>query len=337
MESRSLDGLHAARSRWDDAAAATPGIDRWCTSAPWLLGVHRAFAGALDRGGRDDALVAEGEHGWVALQPMVVEGSVTALVPLDHVWGFASAVVGPGGTIRRHATDAVAWMLADDWWRVAFLSGAIAGEALDGALIEALVPHCRVLVGDETVRCVASLDDGPDAWLSRRATSFRRNIRQAERRAAREGVAVTIADPRAPDEVERVIERLHAVEQRSWKGIEGSGIESPEMAALYASVAHDLAPSGALRVAFAQHDGVDLGFVLGGVLGGPDDRSYRGLQLSFAEEARAFGIGRLLQWHEIQRLADEGVRTYDLGMDMEYKREWSDGTVVTRTLVAVRP
>lgn len=336
MESRSLDALIAARDRWDAAAALTPGVDRWCSRSPWSLGVRGAFADALGDCGRDEPVVGESERGWVALQPAVLDDRVPALVPMDHVWGFASPVVGPAPAIRDHARDVAAWLLADDWWRVAFLAGVIPGEPTDSALIEALVPHCRLLVGSDAVRCVASLGAGAEAWLSRRTASFRRNLRQAERRATQEGIEVELADPSTPHDVDRCLERLHAVERRSWKGAEGSGIESPEMGALYASIAHDLAAVGALRVAFARRDGDDIGFVLGGVLGAGDDRTYRGLQLSFAEEARSFGVGRLLQWHEIRRLVEERVHTYDLGMEMAYKYDWADGTVTTRSLLAVR-
>ena len=44
----------------------------------------------------------------------------------------------------------------------------------------------------------------------------------------------------------------------------------------------------------------------------------------------------LLQAAELERLAAEGVRTYDLGMDLGYKRSWADRAVPTVALVLRR-
>ncbi len=36
------------------------------------------------------------------------------------------------------------------------------------------------------------------------------------------------------------------------------------------------------------------------------------------------GLGNLVQYNMIQWLCDEGVKKYDLGMDMPYKRRWAE-------------
>ena len=196
-------------------------------------------------------------------------------------------------------------------------------------MIAGFAPHARVLAGMDTDRCVASLAGGFDAWEGRRTRSFRRNLRQALRRAEDGGVTIEIADTCA---AANIIDRLHTVERRSWKGMDGSGIESPEMGALYASLVADLAHTNALRCAFARLNGRDVGFILGGVFGD----TYRGLQLSFTEDVRAFSIGNVLQAHETARLCVAGVDRYDLGMDIPYKRNWGEQVVRTRTLIIVR-
>ncbi len=126
------------------------------------------------------------------------------------------------------------------------------------------------------------------------------------------------------------------------------------MAMLYDNVVRSLYSKGALRCVFARRGGADIGFILGGVLGD----TYRGLQLSFTENARQYSVGSLMQWHEVQRLCSstdhsgadqpsaadatrpqastEPVTRYDLGMDMEYKRLWGELTPTTRTLLVVR-
>ncbi|MBT8240495.1 MAG: GNAT family N-acetyltransferase, partial [Acidimicrobiia bacterium] len=104
-----------------------------------------------------------------------------------------------------------------------------------------------------------------------------------------------------------------------WKGVEGDGITSPGMTVTYRTMIDRLGARGRLRAAIARRDHRDVGFVLGGVRAG----IYRGLQMSYSESVARLGVGHFLQAHQMQQL-DTGIHTYDLGMDMEYKRRWSD-------------
>ncbi len=258
-----------------------------------------------------------------------------ALLPLDSVWAFASPIVmnqtGENWlNLSASATDIAASLLSDPTWRVAFLTGMEAESAMCRSLAYEFSNSARVVEGESTVRCVASLEGGVEGFLSRRPRTFRRNLRQAGRHAEEAGVEFEIGDTQR---VNDTIERLQDVERRSWKGLEGSGIVAPDMAHLYALLVAELHTAQGLRVAFARRDGKDIGFILGGVLGG----AYRGLQLSFVEEARPLSIGNLLQFHEITRLAEARVERYDLGMDMPYKRLWSDSLMTTTPLIVIRP
>lgn len=189
---------------------------------------------------------------------------------------------------------------------------------------------CQLFGGEERARSRASFEGQADGYLSRRTRVFRRNLRQGERRAANAGVTFEVIDRRTP---EATLARLHRIEQQSWKGLDGSGIEGPDMAMLYAYLVPRLHEQSALRVCVAiDGDGNDIGFIFGGVR----DGTYRGLQLSFTESARALGVGNMLQWHEIQRLCQENLHTYDIGMDMEYKRLWAEDLFTTRLLIVQR-
>ncbi len=326
------DPLSATEAaEWDRLAAhgASIGIDPWCSRPMWGLAVHRSFA-ADD----DDIVQVAAEDGLGVFGRMVGEDETPALVPLDRVWGFGSPIVCAPGTATTVAGDVADQLVADPFWKVCALSGMAADGELDRAVIDAFGRHVSLFAGETRSRCRASLDGGVDGYLARRSREHRRNIRQAERRSHERGVSFTIDDGRSPV---LTISRLHAVEHRSWKGLEGSGIESPEMASLYERLVEDLSAKGSLRCVFAQlpnehDDPVDIGFILGGVLGS----TYRGLQISFAEEFRDIGIGNLLQWHEIQRMCAEHLHTYDLGMDIEYKRKWAEELFETRTVLAVR-
>jgi CelD/BcsL family acetyltransferase involved in cellulose biosynthesis len=87
-----------------------------------------------------------------------------------------------------------------------------------------------------------------------------------------------------------------------------------------------------LRISVAQLDGADVGYILGGVRNG----RYRGLQLSYVESAQHLSVSHLLQLSEIKQLCENGVDTYDMGMDMEYKRRWSDQEETSVVLVLDR-
>ncbi len=317
--------------RWDALAAngATIGIDAWCSRPGWGLAVHDSFAS------EDDEMVFLADDAGIGVFGRMTGADGTpALVPLDRVWGFGSPIVcevDDTESVTAHIADR---LIADPSWKVCALSGMAEGEALDRAVISAFGRHVSLYAGETRTRCRASLEGGIDGYLARRTREHRRNIRQGQRRSANRGITFAVDDGNDPA---MTTSRLHAVELRSWKGLEGSGIESPEMAALYARLVHDLGSTGALRCVFAEADDdsgnpCDVGFILGGVLGD----TYRGLQISYVEEYRDLGIGNLLQWHEVQRMCAEQLRTYDLGMDIEYKRRWAEQLFETRTVLAVR-
>ncbi len=267
--------------------------------------------------------------------------NTAALVPLDAVWGFASPFVltNPNPNpfqIQQWANEMGEVLLHEPDWEMAFLTGLAPGSPLDEALIRALGPRVRLVGGEPTIRCIASLVEGADAFLERRSRTFCRNLRQATARANAAGLTIESVDVAGLSGAE-VIARLVAIEVQTWKGQEDSGITSPDMAKLYTGLIDHfrdpagLSPNG-IRLSVARLEGRDVGFILGGVI----DGRYRGFQLSYVQSVRTLSVGNLLQIYEIRRLCHEGVHTYDLGMDMEYKRSWSDSVFITRPLIAIR-
>jgi CelD/BcsL family acetyltransferase involved in cellulose biosynthesis len=66
-------------------------------------------------------------------------------------------------------------------------------------------------------------------------------------------------------------------------------------------------------------------------------RRYRGLQLSYTEDARALSVGNLLQHHQLLELDRLNLADiYDLGMDFDYKRRWADRTETSLALIVDR-
>lgn len=330
MEPFDLNDLDA-QQRWDAFASggAPSGIDTWCSRPTWSLAVHHAFADLSEDPGPPVGFLDDDGIGTFG-RVCTAEGD-TALVPLDRVWGFASPIVCTVGCERRVAANVAAALLAEPDWKICVLTGMTEGSALFEAVVEGFGRHLALYGGESRVRCQASLDDGIDGYLQRRSREHRRNLRQADRHveALEDPLTYDIADTAAPASVTR---RLHAVEMLSWKGLDGSGIESPDMARLYEQLVTALSTRGALRCVFVRQRGEDVGFILGGVLGD----TYRGLQISFVENVRTLSIGNLLQWHEIQRSCAEGLRTYDLGMDIAYKRRWAESQFETTSVIAVR-
>ncbi len=210
------------------------------------------------------------------------------------------------------------------------LPGLVPESDLETAMGRALTEHVGMVgVGMAVERCQAELPATADAFLDARSPRFRRNLRRAVRDAETIGISFEVLDALPLDTVMR---RVLDVESRSWKGREGGGLLGDRMSDAFGDMARRLRATGRCRVTVARHDGRDIGFILGGVRGA----TYRGLQISYDDAYRASSVGHLLQWHEVRRCITEGVRTYDLGMPLDYKDQWSDVRFVTRSLV-VRP
>jgi hypothetical protein len=337
-----LDELQA--NRWDPLAAQTRGIDPWCSMLAWQQSVNIAFDHDEERFRPIDAttpndVVVDTDDFAFALRGRTLLDHTPALLPLDAVWAFASPVVCTDNA-TDNAADSFAEHLAQRTdWQFAYIPGIQANSVLDSAIIHALsrrfAKSARLLAGDETVRCVATLANGFDGFLAIRTREFRRNIRQSQTRAKSRGVVVSThdIDPTLPidDQCNGVMQRMLDIEHRSWKGKTNSGILGDGMQTLYRHLLRKLPPES-IRFSVASIGEQPIGFVLGAVRNG----TYRGLQISFDDEYRELSIGSLLQIHEVMRLCNERVLRYDLGMDMEYKQRWAEDRFITRPILILR-
>ena len=94
-----------------------------------------------------------------------------------------------------------------------------------------------------------------------------------------------------------------------------------------------LAERGDLRAFIATRDGEDIAFIFGGVRWGV----FRGLQLSFDNRFRSYGLGNVMQGLMVEKLCEAGVETYDLGTDLAYKRRWSEPGLRTDVIAFLKP
>lgn len=310
-----FDALAQRPDDFDAAVARSVGVDPFCSRSEWALSFHEAFAPFREvfclRDGDDFVLVAG--------EPSDRFGFLVQ--PLEHLWGLATPLVGPGAAAVLGAA------LADGVFP-ATAHIALFGLPTDRAVLQALADavsatHDLGLLGT-TDRRIASLQGGLDGFLARRSANVQRSVRKAERRATREGLRFTRV-PVAEADVPAAYDRILAIEQRSWKAQEGNGVDQGPMKRFYERMIPRLVLRDAFRLVIAQRDGEDVGYLHGGTVG----RHFRGLQFSFAEDVRDLSVGNLLQMEMVRWLAEDGFDTYDLGMVVPYKERWAETGLVT--------
>jgi len=304
--------------------AQTPGVDPYCSRSEWILSFHAAFAPQRTV----YAWHQDGSYVLLAGQPDARVGFLVQ--PLEHLWGLAAPLVGPG------AGALLGRLLAEGVFpaRVHLLLYGLPfdGDALD-ALAGALpAPFGQGLVGT-TDRRIASLEGGLAGFLERRPPNVRRNLRKAQHRAGRAGVGFERV-PVTLDTFGDTYRRILAIERRSWKAAAGNGVDRGPMKRFYEKMIPRLLRRDAFRLVVARRGGEDLGYVYGGTVG----RHFRGLQFSFVNEERGLSLGNLLQVEMVRWLCEDGFTTYDLGSVVPYKERWAEtGLVTADVLIAPRP
>ncbi|MCX5745808.1 MAG: GNAT family N-acetyltransferase [Proteobacteria bacterium] len=308
---------------FDREVVATPGIDRFCSASAWILAASAALMPPRA------AFCYQGDHGYFAAMRGVHPAGFPYLEPVELAWGLAAPLVGrdPAALVA----DVVALLAGRRDWQLAILSGMAADGPQHAALIAQLPARWERRHGTPTLRHVASLDGGLDGYLSRRSRELRKSIRKSLRAASEAGL--TFEAVRAPEaDAAALYERIQRVEVNSWKSRDGVGISAGPMRAFYQLMLPRLCATGQQRTIFARLADRDVGYILGAVFEG----EYRGLQFSYDDDLAAYGIGGLLQYHQVRELCDAGVGRYDLGTEMDYKRHWAEATMATEMLVVVR-
>jgi CelD/BcsL family acetyltransferase involved in cellulose biosynthesis len=315
--------LAAVADDFDSVVLATPAIDRFCSTTAWILAAAEALMPARA------AFSFRGRTGYLAAMRGVHPAGFPYIEPVELAWGLAAPLIGadPVGLVA----EVVALLSARRDWQLAIFAGLAADGPQRRALDTALPARWERRRGTATVRHVASLAGGIDGFLARRSRELRKALRRSLRLAAADGLSFESVRVEACDAA-ALYARVLAVEARSWKSRDGVGIANGPMQAFYARMLPRLCALGQQRTMFARHADRDVGYILGAVL----DGEYRGLQFSYDDDFSRFGLGGLLQYHQVAALCDEGVLRYDLGTEMDYKRRWAETTLETEMLVLVR-
>ncbi len=315
--------LDRERHAFDTLAALGDGIDRFCSSSIWGLPAHGAF------GGGRHAMVAAASGAYLALA-VGSSGGLRLAQPLEACWGLGCPIVTDDPKLGAALFFE---LLAEETarWDVALLSGVVPNTDLYRTLAAGARGQLRVSLGPITRRYRASLTGGVDGFLARRSRHLRKSLRRAERHAVSLGIELEDASAHTHDAT--LLERIVAIEAKSWKGRSGQGIDCGPMLAFYTLMLPRLRERGALRLLFAKRGEVDVGFILGGVFA----NTYRGLQFSFDNELRHVGLGNLAQLEQVRRLCAEGtVSHYDLGAEVDYKARWGEEVMDTVALFFTR-
>ncbi len=325
-----IDELDNRSVAFESAVDATPAIDHWCSGPDWQLPVTIAFAPRAEH----LLLATDDDDGFALLAKYYGEGRQPMFGGIEPLWGFGTPIVG--ADVQRVATEAAVVLADRPDWTTLFLAGMpLAADdprkpdpTVTLGVAFAFSTLGQVGFAEGITRQIIDLVDGYGPWLARRSARFRRNLRQAGSRARSAGLAIEDGsnDP-------GLFDRLMAIEHRSWKGQEGSGITTDEMSTMYRLMIDRLQARQRLQVHIATLDGRDVGYILGGIRA----RRYRGLQLSYTDEAGHLSVGNLLQDHQLQLLDHHDLADrYDLGMDFDYKRRWADRPETSLTLVVNR-
>ena len=323
MQPLTLEEFDRRADDFDAAVEETPDIDHFCSSSFWVLPAWRAFLS-------DHRLwVHQSEHGFVTLGIGTDRSLGTYVHPLEASWALAAPLIGDDpAALTREFVDHCRNTSVE--WDILFLSGISPDSTHFQQLIRGFRGHYSLGLGPSSVRRVASLEDGLEGFMQRRSSKFRSNLRRARRRAGDAGIDVDFIDAPSPDEAGGpIFDRALAVERNSWEADADTGIIDGPMKTFYRHMLPRLARRNALRFLFLEHEGEDIAYCFGGVF----NNGFRGLQMSYHDDYRDYSPGNLAQLEMVERLCDEGVQSYDLGSDMEYKKRWGEEGIETLAVI----
>jgi len=302
-------------NQYDQVVMDTPDISTFYSGSDWILSAHEELHEP------SSLYIWKNGMSWLTLAKRNFSPFKQSLQPLEMVWSFDCPLVGSN---PANSVSLLMNILGDPSldWDILILAGVPQNSSL-WFEISRQVSHFYPIEVYEGTHCMQSdLSQGEESFLSRRTSKFRTNLRRNLRRAEEEKVNFELIDSFENENL--LVQRIMDVERRSWKYKNGTSIFQLERYfRFYKSLLHRLFVNKRLRLLFARHRQCDIAYIFGGVLGS----TYRGLQLSYDEKFARFGLGHLVQWSMIQHLCKEEIKTYDLGMVMDYKSHWADKTL----------
>ncbi len=298
-------------SAFEAAVAEADYVATFCSGTAWqtaacdnLFGEDFGIAEPISH------LILENDGCWLTM----VERYPGVYFPLESAWMFGCPLIGEPEQAIQMLLNAC--KTEGGAGRGFVISGVRENSEMYRLLIKLAQEQSHRWETFPTTDCLTiDLSDGFDAYLSRRSKSFRKSIRQQKDLP---GLAYVDASTVPADEV---FDRIFAIQAKTHKAAAGEDIFSqPSYQHFYRDLYAKLLDQRQIRTVFAQVDGVDAAYIMGGVASG----IYRGFQMSYDEAFRSYSLGNRLQLENMKLRAEEGATLYDLGMHSEYKERWAD-------------
>ncbi len=304
----------------------------------WVIPFADTFGGGL----RFVPLVAELGRELVGVLPMMevgdwplLRGRGRALLPLhnEHTPELALAVAADH---RTAVLDALLGWTARAGGRLAALG--LGPLRVDGATYAAAASAARRATTLAYERCehhTHHTDVGTsfDAFLGARSKNFRKQVRKAERAAARHGLTVERLDDE--ESFEAALPELARVSQASWQGDAGSGTFGDAVSSrFYRAMTRAFLGRGWGRVLLCRRDGVVVGFVLYLV----DGATWHALKSEMVAGLDDLMIGWQIARTACDAARGEGARTITSGTWVtEFKQRWTTRSTPVSQLAFFTP
>ena len=303
--------------RFDQAVLETPGIDYFCSSSAWLLAAHRNLHQ------RRRVFIHHLNHTWLLFAQVQHEQGFYYFEPLEASWCFSCPVIGPDYE-ENVETFLQFCILHKPEWRVLLLSGVTKNSPFYRSLLNRCTRYFDVRLGQPTKRCVARFEtdgtSGYEKFLKSRSANLQRHLKKAQQKAQVTGILFELVRPDNDVLGGACYDEIIRLEELSWKGQKHLGLLEPAMANFYRALSVTLTKCQNARILFAKHNGKNIGYLLGGVV----SKTFRALQFSYDETYASYAVGNLMQLEMIRLMCLEGCLTYDLGMEMPYKKRWGE-------------
>ncbi len=317
----SLDELRAAAPAWDDLWERSD-----CTSPLARAGMVAHWIDHFAPNNRLRVAVVEEGGRWLAALPLMegrAGGMLRAGVLPCNEWPSGATLLWDVSAISEEVSRLMAAALDQLPWQLVFLQAAMPARASWRALHLALATagmSCDLRTRWRVGR-LAIQHDWPAAFagLSRK---HRQRIASSLRKLSAKGDASFEFHPRiAAAEVDALLQRALALEDRGWKGKEGTSVRCTTGAANFLlRQARCLAAEDRLWLAFLRCGERDIAFCYGifakGVL--------HSFKIGYDDGFAAYSPGHLLQFHLLQAIhADPAVEAVDyIGEMTEYHASW---------------
>ncbi len=336
-ELHTTDELRAASAAWDDlwlrSDAANPAA-RAEVIALWVDYFHP--------GVRFRALAVEQNGKLVAALPLFGRSRLKGLVPCGSLpgscWGGGEMLLVDADCDRDAVMDKLVGGFDRLPWPILSL-GLVSPESPRWCGFVAAAERAGLSTSIETedrIGQVAIEHDWP-AYLARLKGDHRRSkMRYARKLAEAGGGALEICNAPAPDELESLLRRAFEVEDRSWKGEQGSSVlRMPGAFEYYCREARLLAQYGHVELAFLQHRDRTIAFDYGWSAKGVHYTVKLGYDDAFAK----FGPGQLMIMWLLERLhADRSRRLLDfIGPLRSFHADWATSSYPVGRLTVATP